>query len=54
MMLRLFGAYGFASYATDEPNIEYDRASILLARIGPRVPMTLLQQFQAMLIQKPA
>jgi acetoin utilization protein AcuA len=54
MMLRLFGAYGFASYATDEPNIEYDRASILLARIGPRAPMTLLQQFQAMLIQKPA
>jgi acetoin utilization protein AcuA len=54
MMLRLFGAYGFASYATDEPNIEYDRASILLARIGPKVPMALLQQFQAMLIQKPA
>ena len=54
MMLRLFGAYGFASYATDEPNIGYDRASILLARIGPRAPMTLLQQFQAMLIQKPA
>ena len=54
MMLRLFGASGFASYATDEPNIEYDRASILLARIGPKVPMALLQQFQAMLIQKPA
>ena len=54
MMLRLFGAYGFASYATDEPNIGYDRASILLARIGPRAPMALLQQFQAMLIQKPA
>jgi acetoin utilization protein AcuA len=54
MMLRLFGAYGFASYATDEPNIGYDRASILLARIGPKVPTGLLQQFQAMLIQKPA
>jgi len=54
LMLRLFGAYGFVSYVTDEPNIGYDRASILLARVGPKVPTGLLQQFQAMLIQKPA
>jgi hypothetical protein len=54
MMLRLFGAYGFTSYTTDEPNIRYDRASVLLARIGPKVPMALLQQFQAMLIQRAA
>jgi acetoin utilization protein AcuA len=54
MMLRLFGAHGFTSYVTDEPNIRYDRANILLARIGPKVPETLRQQFQAMLIEKRA
>ncbi len=52
MMLRLFGAHGFMSYLTDEPNIRYDRANILLARIGPKVAMTLRQRFQAMLIEK--
>jgi acetoin utilization protein AcuA len=54
MMLRLFGAHGFTPHATDEPNIGYDRASILLARVGPKVPEGLWQQFQAMLIQTPA
>jgi len=54
MMFRLFGAHGFASYVTDEPNIRYDRANILLARVGPKVPESLLQQFQAMLIEKRA
>lgn len=54
MMFRLFGACGFTSYTTDEPNIRYDRANILLARVGPAVPESLLQQFQAMLIEKRA
>jgi len=54
MMLRLFGAHGFTSYITDEPNIRYDRANILLARVGPVVPETLRQQFQAMLIKRRA
>ncbi|HSD52064.1 MAG TPA: GNAT family N-acetyltransferase, partial [Candidatus Methylomirabilis sp.] len=54
MMLRLFGAHGFASYVTDEPNIRYDRASILLARVGPKVPEGLRQRFQAMLIDRRA
>jgi acetoin utilization protein AcuA len=54
MMLRLFGAHGFTPYVTDEPNIGYDRASILLARVGPEVPEGLRQQFQAMLIEKRA
>jgi acetoin utilization protein AcuA len=52
MMLQLFGAYGFAPYATDEPNIRYDRANLLLVRVGTAVPLTLRQQFQATLIQK--
>ncbi len=51
MMLRLFGAYGFAAHVTDEPNIQYDRASLLLARIGPNAPPTLVKQFEALLIQ---
>jgi acetoin utilization protein AcuA len=51
MMLRLFGAYGFESYATDEPNIRYHRASILLARKGPKTPSALAEGFQALLIK---
>jgi acetoin utilization protein AcuA len=51
MMLRLFGASGFTPYRTDEPNIRYDRANILLARIGPRVSTALRQQFEAMLME---
>lgn len=52
MMLRLFGTYVFASYATDEPNIRYDRGNILLVRVGPRVPDPLLREFCATLIEK--
>jgi acetoin utilization protein AcuA len=52
MMLRLFGTYGFEPYATDEPNIRYDRASLLLARVGPETPPALAKQFQAMLIEE--
>ena len=52
MMLRLFGAYGFEPYVTDEPNIQYDRASLLLARIGSKTPPTLVKQFEALLIQR--
>lgn len=51
MMLQLFGAYGFERYVTDEPNISYDRASLLLARIGPQVPPEVVRQFEALLIQ---
>lgn len=51
MMLRLFGAYGFEPYATDEPNIRYDRANLLLARVGPRASRTLLREFWATLIE---
>lgn len=54
MMLRLFGAHGFTSHATDEPNVGYDRASILLVRVGPKVPEGLRHQFQALLIEKRA
>jgi acetoin utilization protein AcuA len=51
MMLRLFGTYGFKSYATDEPNIQYDQTSFLLGRMGPRTPPALVEAFQALLIQ---
>ena len=52
MMLRLFGAHGFEPSITDEPNIRYDRANLLLVRLGPRAPAALVEQFQATLIQK--
>jgi len=51
MMLRLFGVYGFAPYVTDEPNIRYDRASVLLARLGPKVSPALAKEFQALLTE---
>lgn len=51
MMLRLFTAYGFKSYLTDEPNIRYHRANILLARIGARTPPALAEEFHAILIK---
>jgi len=51
MILRLFGAYGFESYITDEPNVRYDRTSFLLARMGPRTPTTLVKEFQALLME---
>ena len=51
MMLRLFGVYGFESYITDEPNIRYDHTSFLLARMGPRTQTTLIQAFEALLIE---
>ena len=49
MMLRLFGAYGFKSYTTDEPNIRYDQSSFLLGRMGPKTPSSLIEAFQALL-----
>ena len=51
MMLRLFGAYGFEPYLTDEPNIRYDRANLLLARLGREVPPLLVSQFLASLVE---
>jgi acetoin utilization protein AcuA len=51
MMLRLFGGYGFEPRVTDEPNIGYDQASLLLVRIGPKAPPPLVEQFEALLIQ---
>jgi acetoin utilization protein AcuA len=51
MMLRLFGAYGFKSYVTDEPNIRYDQLSILLGRVGTKSPPALVEAFQALLIE---
>ncbi len=51
MMLRLFGAYGFEPYLTDEPNIRYDRANLLLARLGPEAPPHLVSQFLASLVE---
>jgi len=50
MMLRLFGSYGFKSYATDEPNIRYDQSSFLLARMGPKTPPSLIEAFRALLL----
>ncbi|HSB77638.1 MAG TPA: GNAT family N-acetyltransferase [Candidatus Methylomirabilis sp.] len=52
MILQLFRAYGFESYATDESNIRHDRSNLLLVRVGPDVPAALLQEFLATLIQK--
>ena len=52
MMLRLFEAHGFEPYATDEPNIRYDRANLLLVRIGAETPAPLVKQFQATLVEK--
>ena len=52
MMLGLFGAHGFEPYATDEPNIQYDRANLLLVRIGPKAPVALVQKFQASLTEE--
>lgn len=51
MMLRLFGVYGFEPYVTDEPNIRYDRASVLLARLGPQRSPALVKQFRALLTE---
>ena len=51
MMLRLFHASGFEPLATDEPNIRYDRANLLLVRVGPAVSPTLRREFHATLIQ---
>ena len=51
MMLRLFGAYGFEPYVTDEPNIRYDHTSFLMARMGPKASPALAKAFQALLIE---
>jgi acetoin utilization protein AcuA len=51
MMLRLFGAYGFEPCVTDEPNIRYDRTSVLLARLGPKSPSLLVREFQGLLTE---
>ena len=54
MMLRLFGASGFEPYVTDEPNIRYDRANLLLVRIGPLTAPPLVERFLASLVESTA
>ncbi len=50
MMLRLFAGYGFKRYTTDEPNICYHRANVLLARLGPKAPEALVKAFLSVLM----
>jgi len=50
MVFRLFAAYGFELYPTDEPNICHDRNNLLLVRIGAKASMRLVEQFRAVLI----
>ncbi|HSB82703.1 MAG TPA: GNAT family N-acetyltransferase [Candidatus Methylomirabilis sp.] len=52
VILQLFSAYGFETYATDEANIRHDRSNLLLVRVGSDVPGALLREFRATLIQK--
>jgi len=50
MILRLFGVYGFERCVTDEPDVTFDRTSVLLVRIGLQVPAPLAQAFRARLM----
>ncbi len=50
MILRLFSVYGFERCVTDEPDVSFDRTSVLLARIGQEVPVPLVQAFRARLV----
>ena len=50
MILRLFGVYGFERCVTDEPDVSFDRTSVLLVRIGPLAPDPLVQAFRARLV----
>jgi len=50
MILRLFGVYGFERCVTDEPDVSFDRTSVLLVRIGPHAPAPLVQAFRARLV----
>jgi len=50
MILRLFDAYGFERHVTDEPDVTFDRTSVLLVRIGREAPASLVQAFQAQLV----
>jgi acetoin utilization protein AcuA len=50
MILRLFGVYGFERCVTDEPDVSYDRTSVLLVRIGRQAPAPLVQAFRARLV----
>jgi len=50
MILRLFGVYGFERCVTDEPDVSFDRTSVLLVRIGREAPAPLVQAFRARLV----
>jgi acetoin utilization protein AcuA len=52
MILQLFSSVGFEPFATDEPNIAYDRASVLLVRVGSEASPSLVQQFKASLLER--
>jgi acetoin utilization protein AcuA len=50
MILRLFAVYGFERCVTDEPDVSFDRTSVLLVRIGRRAPAPLVHAFRARLV----
>ena len=45
LIARLFAAHGFSEYLTSEENICMDRANILLARLGIRLPEESMNRF---------
>ena len=51
MLERMFGAFGFKIYATDEPNIMWYPDNALVARIGPQVPPELNDKFMGLLFE---
>jgi acetoin utilization protein AcuA len=50
MVLRLFEAFGFRRCVTDDPDVTFDRTSVLLVRIGREASAALVQAFQAQLV----
>lgn len=50
MILRLFDGYGFERCVTDEPDVTYDRTSVLLVRIGRLAPASLVREFRDRLV----
>ncbi len=50
MILRLFGVHGFERCVTDEPDVSFDRTSVLMVRIGRQAPAPLVQVFRARLV----
>jgi acetoin utilization protein AcuA len=53
MLTRMFEEYGFQSFETDEPNIAWYPDNALVARTGSHVPAQLLNQFKALLFERP-